>query len=174
MSIKLETDNTILFFVTGWRCPWCNRVCWPVCRFGHGTVCLRRAHRHYRSCISTPLRVTDSLICFRKSELVAPQNHPNLVSTDAVSKNGDLCFPSGTRSSWNKGRKHSEDLSSPSGFRCMHITRGLEVVLRNISWKLPQKANLSHILPCSSSLRGCQHGWKNEVAVHCLAVLLCA
>lgn len=110
----------------------------------------------------------------RKSELVAPQNHPNLVSTDAVSKNGDLCFPSGTRSSWNKGRNHSEDLSSPSGFRCMHITRGLEVVLRNISWKLPQKANLSHILPCSSSLRGCQHGWKNEVAVHCLAVLLCA
>lgn len=54
----------------------------------------------------------------------------------------------------NKGRRPFEDLSCPSGFRCMHIPQGLEVALRNISWKLPQKANLSHILPCSSSLRG--------------------
>lgn len=145
-------DNT-LFFVADWRCPWRHCVYFPICSL-YKAFCLLMENSSKLPIMC--IKVTESNWIFDplcETGRVVLQNHQNIILSSAMSRSADIWFSYGTRVS-EMTRKYFQHLSSESCFCCMHITQGLEVALQNISWKLPRKANLSHILPCSSSLRG--------------------
>lgn len=90
---------------------------------------------------------------YYKIGLITLQNQQQRVLINAMSKKKYRHLILLWNPSYQTKGKHFLHLSSLSCFCCMHITEGLEVALQNMSWKLPRKANLSHILPCSVSLR---------------------